>query len=56
MLYQGSGMFGLLQSQMRSLMEKTISWYYHFDKADRKLWKEEINAGGLKMMMQLIEL
>ena len=29
---------------------------YYIDKADRRLWKQEINAGGRKMMMQLIEL
>jgi len=28
---------------------------YYFDKIDRKLWKQEINAGGRKMVMQLIE-
>ncbi len=28
---------------------------YYFDKADRKLWKQEIDANGRKMMMKLIE-
>lgn len=28
---------------------------YYFDKTDRKLWKQEINANGRKMMMQLVE-
>lgn len=28
---------------------------YFFDKADRTLWKQEMNAGGRKMMMKLIE-
>ena len=29
---------------------------YYIDKTDRRLWKQEINAGGRKMLMQLIEL
>ncbi len=28
---------------------------YYFDKVDRKLWQQEINANGRKMLMQLIE-
>lgn len=28
---------------------------YYFDKADRKLWKQEINANGRKMMMIRVE-
>lgn len=28
---------------------------YYIDKSDRRLWKQEINAGGRKMMMQLTE-
>lgn len=28
---------------------------YYFDKVDRKLWKQEINANGRKMMMKLVE-
>lgn len=31
-----------------------ISTYY-FDKRDRKLWKQEIDANGRKMMMKLVE-
>jgi hypothetical protein len=34
--------------------ENGVSTYY-FDKADRKLWKQEINANGRKMLMKLIE-
>jgi hypothetical protein len=34
--------------------ENGISTYY-FDKTDRRLWKQEINANGRKMMMKLIE-
>lgn len=34
--------------------ENGVSTYY-FDKADRKLWKQEIDAGGRKMMMKLVE-
>lgn len=34
--------------------ENGISTYY-FDKANRKLWKQEIDAGGRKMMMKLVE-
>lgn len=34
--------------------ENGISTYY-FDKADRKLWKQEIDANGRKMMMTLVE-
>ena len=29
---------------------------YYIDKADRRLWKQEINTGGRKMIMLLIEL
>lgn len=35
--------------------ENGISTYY-IDKDDRKLWKQEINVGGRKMLMQLVEL
>lgn len=28
---------------------------YYFDKEDRKLWKQEINANGRKMIMKLVE-
>ena len=28
---------------------------YYFDKADRKLWKEELNAGGRQMTMEAVE-
>ena len=28
---------------------------YYFDKLDRKLWKQDINANGHKMMMKLVE-
>ena len=28
---------------------------YYFDKVDRKLWKQEIDGNGRKMMMKLIE-
>jgi hypothetical protein len=28
---------------------------YYFDKVDRKLWKQEIDANGRKMMMKLVE-
>lgn len=28
---------------------------YYFDKIDRKLWKQEIDANGRKMMMKLVE-
>lgn len=28
---------------------------YYFDKVDRRLWKQEINASGRKMMMKLVE-
>ena len=28
---------------------------YYIDKADRRLWMQEINAGGRQMIMQLIE-
>ena len=28
---------------------------YYIDKDDRRLWNQEINAGGRKMIMQLIE-
>jgi len=28
---------------------------YYFDKEDRKLWKQEIDANGRKMMMKLVE-
>ncbi len=28
---------------------------YYFDKADRKLWKQETDANGRKMMMKLVE-
>jgi len=28
---------------------------YYFDKSDRKLWKQEINSGGRKMILQLVE-
>ena len=34
--------------------ENGVSTYY-FDKADRKLWKQEIDANGRKMMMKLVE-
>jgi hypothetical protein len=34
--------------------ENGVSTYY-FDKVDRKLWKQEINANGRKMMMKLVE-
>lgn len=34
--------------------ENGVSTYY-FDKKNRKLWKQEINAGGQNMMMQLKE-
>ena len=34
--------------------ENGVSTYY-FDKADRKLWKQEIYANGRKMMMKLVE-
>ncbi len=34
--------------------ENGISTYY-FDKEDRKLWKQEIDANGRKMMMKLVE-
>lgn len=34
--------------------ENGVSNYY-FDKADRKLWKQEIDANGRKMMMKLVE-
>ena len=28
---------------------------YYFDKVDRKLWKQELDANGRKMMMKLVE-
>lgn len=28
---------------------------YYIDKADRKLWQQSINAGGRKMLMQVVE-
>ncbi|HET9056615.1 MAG TPA: hypothetical protein VFN30_07200 [Chitinophagaceae bacterium] len=28
---------------------------YYFDKTDRKLWKQELDANGRKMMMKLVE-
>lgn len=31
------------------------STIYYFDKTDRKLWKQEINANGRKMLMKLVE-
>jgi hypothetical protein len=34
--------------------ENGVSTYY-FDKVDRKLWKQEINASGNKMMLKLVE-
>ncbi|AEI50261.1 hypothetical protein [Runella slithyformis] len=34
--------------------ENGVSTYY-FDKEDRKLWKQEIDANGRKMMMKLVE-
>lgn len=34
--------------------ENGVSTYY-FDKIDRKLWKQEIDANGRKMMMKLVE-
>jgi hypothetical protein len=34
--------------------ENGVSTYY-FDKADRRLWKQEIDANGRKMMMKLVE-
>jgi hypothetical protein len=34
--------------------EKAVSIYY-FDKVDRRLWKQEIEANGRKMLMKLIE-
>jgi hypothetical protein len=34
--------------------ENAVSTYY-FDKVDRKLWKQEIEANGRKMLMQLVE-
>lgn len=34
--------------------ENGVSTYY-FDKTDRKLWKQEMNANGYKMMMKLVE-
>ncbi len=34
--------------------ENGVSIYY-FDKADRKIWKQEIDANGQKMMMKLVE-
>ena len=34
--------------------ENGLSTYY-FDKVDRKLWKQEIDANGRKMMMKLVE-
>lgn len=34
--------------------ENGVSTYY-FDKVDRKLWKQEIDANGRKMMMKLVE-
>jgi hypothetical protein len=34
--------------------ENGVSTYY-FDKTDRRLWKQEINANGRKMMMKLVE-
>lgn len=34
---------------------KNDNTIYYIDKADRRLWKQEINAGGRKMMMQLTE-
>jgi hypothetical protein len=34
--------------------ENGVSIYY-FDKTDRKLWKQEMDANGRKMMMKLVE-
>ncbi len=34
--------------------ENGVSTYY-IDKADRKLWQQNINAGGRKMLMQVVE-
>lgn len=34
--------------------ENGVSVYY-FDKEDRKLWRQDIEAGGRKMMMKLVE-
>jgi hypothetical protein len=34
--------------------ENGVSTYY-FDKTDRRLWKQEINANGRKMIMKLVE-
>ena len=34
--------------------ENGVSTYY-FDKLDRKLWKQEIDANGRKMLMKLVE-
>lgn len=34
--------------------ENGVSTYY-FDKENRRLWKQEINANGRKMMMKLVE-
>jgi hypothetical protein len=34
--------------------ENGVSTYY-FDKSDRRLWKQEIDANGRKMMMKLVE-
>jgi hypothetical protein len=61
-----SGTYNSIKSGVRNVWVVTVSdeisndanavSTYFIDKADRRLWKQEINAGGRKMLMQLTEL